>query len=198
MKKVYVSVLIPNKDYGEFVAQTIESVLKQTVKPMEIIVCDDNSTDDSVEIIREFPVKLLLKRDGRPNLARCDNILLNEAKGKHIAFLESDDMWKPNFLERMAEVLKKVKADGVYCDCYMVNERGDSIRTKKYPESETRYGLHLISAVPTCVMGMGGMLIKSKVFDSTGGFNENVAYGHETEWEVRATKYHDFLHIANH
>ena len=99
-----VSIIMPNYNCGRFIAQAIECVQAQTYQNWELIIVDDCSTDDSVERITQYA-----KGDGRIKLLRNDrnsgaavsrNWALREAKGKWIAFLDSDDLWLPEKLER--------------------------------------------------------------------------------------------------
>ena len=106
-----VSVIIDNYNYGRFVTEAIESVLKQTYDDWELIVVDDGSKDDSIKIIKEYAdkypdrIRPVFKENG--GQASCFNTGYSLAKGDIIAFLDSDDMWTPDKLERIAEAHKK-------------------------------------------------------------------------------------------
>ena len=95
-----VSVIIPTYNRAKYIAETIDSVLKQTFSDFEIIVVNDGSTDNTEETIKEqFEDKViyLYKPNGGPASAR--NMGISVAKGEYIAFLESDDLWFPEKLE---------------------------------------------------------------------------------------------------
>lgn len=98
-----VSIITPTYNCGRFIAETIESVLAQSYQDWELIVSDDCSTDDTVEVVRPY-----LERDSRiryicnehnSGAAITRNAALREAKGRWIAFLDSDDLWRPEKLE---------------------------------------------------------------------------------------------------
>lgn len=95
---------MPNYNCGKFLEETISSVINQTYQNWELLIVDDCSTDDSVEVIRGF-----CEKDKRVNLfvneknsgaAASRNLAMREATGKWIAFLDSDDLWLPEKLEK--------------------------------------------------------------------------------------------------
>jgi glycosyltransferase involved in cell wall biosynthesis len=93
-----ISVLIPAFNAEQYIAITLESVLAQTDPCFEVIVVDDGSTDRTKEIVRQFAprVRLIEQRNCGPAAAR--NLLLAEASGKFVAFLDADDVWNPTKL----------------------------------------------------------------------------------------------------
>ena len=96
-----VSVIMPSYNTGAYISESIESVRAQSYGNWELIVVDDCSTDDSVEIIRSFsdPRIRLLQNPVNSGAAVSRNYALREAKGDWIAFLDSDDTWVPEKLE---------------------------------------------------------------------------------------------------
>lgn len=97
-----VSVLINNYNYGQFVSEAIDSVLQQTFQDFEIIIVDDGSTDNSLEIINPYTridkrVKLISKING--GQLSCFNTGFAACTGMYIYFLDSDDSYKPTYLE---------------------------------------------------------------------------------------------------
>lgn len=99
-----ISVIINNYNYGCFVAQAIESALAQTYPHKEIIVVDDGSTDDSRAVLQRYEgrVRLILKENG--GQASAFHAGFAAAQGEVICFLDSDDYWAPQLLERVASV----------------------------------------------------------------------------------------------
>ena len=99
-----ITVVIPNYNLGRFVAEAIESALTQTLRPIEVIVVDDGSTDDSVAIIERHPVTLI--RQANSGVARARNAGAERARGEYLVFLDADDVLHPEYLERCVEALK--------------------------------------------------------------------------------------------
>lgn len=97
-----VSAVIPVYNSSEFVADAIESVYAQTVRPTEVIVVDDGSTDDTPQVLSQFegrPGFILIRRPNQGE-ASARNAGVERATGEYIAFLDHDDLWRPQKLER--------------------------------------------------------------------------------------------------
>jgi len=109
-----VSVIIPTYNGEKTITRAIESVLRQTEGTFEILVCDDLSTDKTIEIVMEYGCRVFINdvRTGGPNKGR--NTGIENAKGDYIAFLDQDDEWLPFKIE---EQLKQFHADFVYSRC---------------------------------------------------------------------------------
>lgn len=106
---IEVSIITPVYNSSEFIAACIKSVLKQTFINWEMILVDDLSTDNSIDIIQSFDddrLKLIpLKVNSGPAIAR--NKAIELAQGKYIAFLDSDDLWLPEKLEKQLAFMKQ-------------------------------------------------------------------------------------------
>ena len=110
-----ISVVIPLYNKEKAIVSTLETVLNQTVSPIEIIVVDDGSKDDSWNVVREFVrnervselgneiVRVIHKENGGVSSARNKGI--REAKGEYIALLDGDDLWEPNYLEEQIKLM---------------------------------------------------------------------------------------------
>ena len=101
MIKELVSIITPSYNSSKFIEETIASVQAQTYSHWEMLITDDGSTDNSFEIIKEIckkdsRVKLFSIKNAGPAVARNNSI--KHAKGKYLAFLDSDDLWMPEFL----------------------------------------------------------------------------------------------------
>jgi len=104
-----VSVLIANYNYGQYIGEAIESVLNQTYQNFEIIICDDGSTDNSLEVIKEYEkrdnrIKYIAKENG--GMASALNVAYAQSKGDIIAFLDSDDVFTNNKLQEIVQAFK--------------------------------------------------------------------------------------------
>ena len=110
-----VSVIMPSYNCGKFVRETIKSVQAQTYKNWEIIFVDDCSSDDTLIIVSEMSdlddrIKIY-RNDKNSGAAISRNNALREAKGRWIAFLDSDDLWEPDKLEKQVSFME---ANGFY------------------------------------------------------------------------------------
>lgn len=124
-RRVDVSVVIPCFNAAPYLAETLQSVLDQTVLPQQILVVDDGSTDDSAKIAKSFgdPVRVLQQRNQGESVAR--NVGIDAAVGRWVAFLDADDIWESTKLEEFERVLRTSAEDlvCVHSDFYYFNER---------------------------------------------------------------------------
>ena len=127
LKKIpLVSVIIPVYNSAKFISQTLESLLYQTMKDFEVVVVDDCSTDNSVEVVESFAEKFggrlhvikLPKNTGTPGLPR--NIGIQFARGKYICFLDSDDFFTKTALEELSTLAEKFQAEVVHTDTFFM------------------------------------------------------------------------------
>ena len=97
-----VSIIMPSWNTGRFIAESIESVLAQTYKNWELLIVDDCSTDNTDEVIASFKDTRIkyFKNEKNSGAALTRNRAMREAQGEWIAFLDSDDLWAPNKLEK--------------------------------------------------------------------------------------------------
>lgn len=115
-----VSVVIPAYNYGEFLPETLQSILGQSYRPLEIIVVDDGSTDNTREMVAHVaPGHIRYLSQENKGQAAARNRGIREARGELIAFSDADDVWLPEKLGRQVEVFRRnPNADIVYCDVY--------------------------------------------------------------------------------
>lgn len=110
-----VSIIVTSYNYAQYIPETLDSLLKQTYDNYEIIVVDDGSKDNSVDVINEYvskndKIKLLLHPNrANKGIIASMKLAIENAKGDFIAFCESDDYWAPNHLEKKVEMINKYK-----------------------------------------------------------------------------------------
>jgi alpha-1,3-rhamnosyltransferase len=127
-----VSVLIPSYNHAPFVERTLRSVFKQTLPPTKLFVIDDGSKDDSVKIINRVLADCpfdsqLIARENRGLCATLnEGLLLTDSK--YFAYIGSDDVWLPNFLEKRVELLENhPNACLAYGHAFLINENDEII-----------------------------------------------------------------------
>jgi glycosyltransferase involved in cell wall biosynthesis len=128
-----VSIVTPTYNSERFIADAINSVLKQTFTNWELLIVNDGSTDKTQGIIEEY-----LEKDNRIKLLNhiesqgagaARNKAIAEAKGDYIAFLDADDMWKPSKLEKQIKLLKETSAAVCFSSYELVDEIGRPLNT---------------------------------------------------------------------
>lgn len=127
-----VSIIIPMKNGGTYIEETLKSVQNQTWKNFDILVIDDFSNDNGVEIVKSMKsidqrIRLLQLKSHK-GVAKVRNLGLRLAKGKYIAFLDCDDIWHKDKILRQVAALKENDADFCYTSYCMVDERGEKVK----------------------------------------------------------------------
>lgn len=194
IKNPKVSIVITNYNYGAFVGKAIESCQNQTVKPYEIIVVDDCSTDDSRIILDKYEVRKLYQTQNK-GVVQCRNWGINESNGDFFINLDADDYLEPTYIEAVLEKQKQTNAEVVFTDMRVF---GDVNYEHTYPMF-TIDELRKNQCIPSVCA-----LIKRQVFDMSGGFREDTVFD-DYEWWLRlAIKYqlrfaqvHQFLFNYN-
>lgn len=131
MKNDLVSIITPTYNCGRFIAETIESVQKQTYPNWEMLIVDDCSSDNTKEIVDEYASKdprikyHCLERNSGAAIAR--NTALRMAKGRWIAFLDSDDLWKPSKLEKQIKFMTNKNYSFTYHEYSEIDENSNPL-----------------------------------------------------------------------
>jgi glycosyltransferase involved in cell wall biosynthesis len=185
-----ISIICPNYNKENYVADTIKSVISQTSDQWELIIVDDGSTDDSIEIISSFTSAYsnikLLKRDISPKGgSTCRNIGLSIAKGQYILFLDSDDILAPHCLEQRLRCTerKQINTFGVFPIGNFKERIGDSGKVwETEPEKD-----HLKSFLSHKLPWHTSSVLWNKTFLlELNGFNEHYARLQDVELHTRA------------
>lgn len=167
-----VSVIIPNYNRSILLGEAIKSVLNQTYSKLEILVCDDGSTDDSIHIVNSFNDDRIIwlpgQRMGRPAGPRNRGIC--SAKGDWIAFLDSDDKWHPNKLKLQLEYAEINNLSAI-CTNAIVEENGVSINT--YFAQNINSVIGFDSLLKSNKIICSSVLVSRKSLDISGIFSEN-------------------------
>jgi len=131
MKTPLVSIITPCYNSERYIAKAIESVINQTFIDWELIIIDDKSTDNSLSIIKEFlkiePKIKLIEQDINIGAANARNIGIKNAIGEYISFLDSDDIWLPEKLEKQIKYMRDNNILLTYCSYYTIDEN-DNIK----------------------------------------------------------------------
>lgn len=126
-----VSIVMPSYNSAHFIEEAIQSVLSQSYITWELLIVDDCSIDNSVEIIKQWTQKdkriHLFSLEKNVGAAAARNIALENAQGRYIAFLDSDDVWEPEKLQKQVEYMKIHGYAFVYSSYYLMQENGKKL-----------------------------------------------------------------------
>lgn len=147
-----VSVIMPTYNCGKYIADSIQSVISQTVIDWELQIVDDCSTDDTHDVVERLAAQekrihySCLAQNGGPAVARTE--ALRRASGKYIAFLDSDDLWAPDKLERQIAFMEKNGATFSATAYDQMDEGGSALPTICLPPHRTDYRKMLLLSNP--------------------------------------------------
>jgi glycosyltransferase involved in cell wall biosynthesis len=193
-----VSVIIPTYNRAELLRSAIESALKQTFTDYEIIVSDDRSTDHTREVVKSFKDKrikyLVNKSNMGPSATRNSAILAS--KGEYIAFLDDDDEWIPEKLQKQVELLDKSppKICGVYSDRLIIDRLSNKIVSEGLQSNKVRGNLlsqlAMRNQINTCTV-----LVRKRCLDEVGLFDETISYMEDRDLWIRLSLNWGFEYI---
>jgi len=193
MEKNLVSVIIPTYNRGYCIKYSVESVLNQTYSNIECIIVDDGSTDDTKKIIESIVDNriryIYLSDNGGPSRAR--NIGVELARGKYIAFNDSDDIWYACKLEeQMYKFCNMANFGMVYCDYLYKGAQKEVIMPPNIYDISELEGDIFQSLLNDNKIGTPTILVKKECIQDVGGFNENLKSLEDWEFVLRiANKY---------
>ncbi len=191
-----VSIIIPTFNRAHLLPRTITSVLSQTFKDFELIIVDDGSTDNTREIVKEFQKEdsrikyIWQKNSGGPASPR--NTGIKNSLGEYIAFLDSDDEWLPEKLEKQIGLsLSQKELKIIGCNCWKIKnaqKKKHKIQEnilKKDPFSKMLEGCCFITS-PSSV------IVPAKIFSKVGLFDEKIKVSDDWDMWIRILKNYTF------
>ncbi|WKV07997.1 glycosyltransferase family 2 protein [Thermoanaerobacterium sp. CMT5567-10] len=165
-KQMLVSIIMPTYNCEKYIEQAINSVINQTYKEWELLVIDDGSEDNTVEIIKELSKKdsriRFVKNEKNQGVSATRNIGISLANGNWIAFLDSDDMWDKTKLEKQMKYAEKTSAEFLFTGSSYINEDGEYYKgIFEVPDKVTYKKLRNHN-----VISCSSVLIKKRLFDN--------------------------------
>ena len=187
-----ISVVIPSYNRKDFLKRSIDSAINQTKKPLEIIVVDDGSTDGTEAMIKsdyDF-VKFIKQKNKGVSAAR--NIGIKVSIGEWICFLDSDDEWKKDKLEKQINAMKCNPGYKLFHSNEIWIKNGLRINQKK---KHKKYGGDIFDkCLDMCRISPSSVMIDKTVFDEVGTFNEDLVVCEDYElWLRICDKYRVFF-----
>lgn len=187
-----VSVIIPTYNRAKIISRTIDSVLNQTYKDIEIIVVDDGSKDDTKEVLKKYKkkIKYVYKENGGVSSAR--NLGVKEASGDWIAFLDSDDEWTPDKLSVQMDCLAKTSLEICFCDSKKDFEKTDKKQETSWKIYDDPFDLVLDTSKTLFIQAV---VIKKELFEKVGFFDEELIVAEDTAIIYKLAFETPFLYI---
>ena len=177
-----VSAVIPVHNGRRYVAEAIESVLAQTTPPIECIVVDDGSTDDTAAVVERFGAAVTLVRQLQSGVSRARNRGAELARGQLVAFLDHDDAWLPDKIECQLAALMASDATMALCAMDVIDAGGRSVGALRLSaRTDLLAGMLLFDGTETVSCSSTG-LIWSERFQALGGFD--AVLSQSADWDL--------------
>jgi len=190
-----ISVIIPTYNKAQYLGEAIKSVLNQTYKNIEIIIIDDGSTDKTREVVKSFDDEGIIyfsQENKGPASAR--NTGIKKAKGKYIAFLDSDDLWLKEKLKRQIDFMEKNSEIGLMgTACYEITDKGRIIGKKIFPVKNEILQKDLIKYNPFI---QSSVMTKREVFDKVGLYDENFRESEDYDLWLRIASQYKIANLS--
>ena len=180
-------------NYGRYVRAAIESALAQTAAPLEIIVVDDGSTDETPEVLASFGDRIRTFRTQNQGAAAARNFGVAQARGEYIAFLDADDLWRSDKLELQLACFAADPGIGlVHCAHTMFSEHGseEGSDEPRIDGMEGWVARDLLLLRQHVINPGSSIVIPRRIFDEVGGFDTTLRVSEDWDLCYRiATRY---------
>jgi glycosyltransferase involved in cell wall biosynthesis len=186
-----VSVIIPTYNRAEMVREAVQSVLDQTYRDHEIVVVDDGSTDNTRAVLEEMSgrcasIRYVYQENRGRSAAR--NRALGLARGRYIAFLDSDDLFLPRKLEiQVAEMEKSPQYGMTYCSAICTDEHGKE-QVPGYTASASGWIYRQLAFYVPLTVILPTVMVRAEVMSETGGFDESMERFEDTDMWRRVAR----------
>jgi glycosyltransferase involved in cell wall biosynthesis len=165
-----VSVIIPTFNRWPLVGEAIESVFAQSYSDFELIVVDDGSTDETRKELAKFRSRLRFFVKAREGVAAARNFGVSRAVGRYVAFLDSDDLWRPKKLEMQTAFMEKDPAVQI-CQTEEIWLR-HGVRVNPKSRHQKPSGDIFIRSLQLCLVSPSAVMVTKELFSRFGGFDE--------------------------
>lgn len=179
------SIIVPLYNKAPYVRKALESIVSQTYKDWECIVINDGSSDNSLEVVKNFvddfkmyDLRFKIVDQKNAGVAAARNRGVAESHGEYVCFLDADDWWEPTFLEEMDQIIKEYPDAGIYASNYIYYKPGKTHVAldlprgyMNYPEAYLHSKQMPVTSITTCM--------PRKVYDEMGGFPVGIKLGED-------------------
>lgn len=188
----FISVVIPLYNKENYIKDTIESVLDQSFTDYELLIIDDCSTDNSKQVASQFADSRIsiVTHSTNKGLSASRNTGIQNAAADYIAFLDADDLWKPNFLSEIHQLITDFPEASLFATNYeeiigknrAVLPSNGAVKLFKNSILEDFFEINLSQPL-YCP---SSLCVKKDVFENIGFYDETITYGEDVDFNIRA------------
>lgn len=195
-----VSVIIPTFNYAEFISDSIDSVLTQTFKDLEIIVVDDGSTDNTKDILQKYSNKIKYYYQDNKGPASARNMGIKKATGSYVCFLDSDDIFIPNKLQIQIDTFNSISKQNtalLYSNFTSVNKKLN-LNIQHYQCPKFKCHGHALDYLKSHnFINTSTVMIRKDYLYDVGLFDEQLKYLEDYALWLKLGLKYEFFHISN-
>ncbi len=188
-----VSVLIPTFNRAKYLPRCLDSIFSQTLRPHQVIVVNDGSTDETHSVIRPYQDKVDYVEMENGGKSGAVNRGLSEAVGDYVWIFDDDDVAFPDAIERLVAPLVKYSEYGFSFGSRVivqggedVGQLGDIVKESEIPDLETKGPL--IPLLEACYLGGASLLARKACYDLVGGYDTDLVRSQDYEMAIRLTR----------
>lgn len=191
------SVVIPTYNRAGLLAETLRSLWQQRFTDFEAIVVDDGSSDDTVALLRANQPRLTWHRQDHRGAAAARNHAARHARGRYLAFLDSDDLWFPWTLEVYARAIAEASHPSLLIgSAANFTAPGDLSKIVEEPTRTSTFADYFASDGEWRCWGAGFVVVRRNVFDDAGGFSDRLTIGEDADLVMRLGTAPGFVHVT--
>lgn len=186
----FFSVVIPLFNKETYIAATIQSVLQQSFFDYEILIVNDGSTDASETIVMGFSdSRINYFVTNNKGAAAARNLGIEKSKSPYIAFLDADDLWFPNHLEELKNLIEKFPKAGMYCSRYqLIFKNGSKYQPSFYGIADNYQGVvndYFAASLHYAIASSISVAVPKRIFAEVGSFKNYISSGQDTDMWIR-------------
>jgi len=169
-----ISVIVVNYNYERYLGECVDSVLAQTYPNMEVTIVDDGSTDRSLSVLEPYRKRVRIIQQKNKGVSNARNAGIFESRGQWIAFLDSDDAWRPEKLQEQSRYFQDSAISMVFCGVEYVDDSGQSLGYT-FPEVATDVLPQLVTFAPLTIAGGSTAVVRADCLRDLGGFDDSLS-----------------------
>jgi glycosyltransferase involved in cell wall biosynthesis len=188
-----VSVIIPSYNSAKYLTDAVDSVLSQTFRDFELLVIDDGSTDDTDAVMSRYGTPVRCIRQPNLGVAAARNRGIKESRGRYVAFLDADDIWRPDKLK--AQVSALLQNTGHRACCTALTVASANLTPLGVKRSRLRAASLEDLLLRGNVIGVSSVMCERSLFEITGAFDPSLSQCADWDMWLRLSALTEFIYL---